>query len=44
MGLKVLIAEACSIPTEDGPRGLAINETVDVDKETAAVLTRAGRA
>lgn len=44
MGVKIIIAEACAVPTEDGPQHLDVNETVDVDKDTARELAKLGRA
>jgi hypothetical protein len=44
MGIKLIITDACSIPTEDaGPQHTEPGTVVDVSKDDAATLTRIGR-
>ena len=45
MGIKLIIAVACLLPTPDGPQHADIAETVDIDdKDQALSLCRMGRA
>jgi hypothetical protein len=44
MGIKLIITEPCSLPTEDaGPQHTEPGTVVDVSKDDAATLTRIGR-
>jgi len=44
MGIKLIITEPCSLPTEDaGPQHTDPGTVVDVSKDDAATLTRIGR-
>lgn len=45
MGIKLLIAVACLLPTPDGPQHLEVGDSVEVDdKDQATMLCRMGRA
>jgi hypothetical protein len=44
MGIKLIITDPCSIPSEDaGPQHTEPGTVVDVSKDDAATLTRIGR-
>lgn len=45
MAIKLIVVDACSIPTEEtGPQHVDAGTVVDVSKDDAATLTRIGRA
>lgn len=43
MSIKILIAEACIVSTEAGPRPVNVGETIDADRDSAYLLARMGR-
>lgn len=44
MGIKIIIAQACALATEDGPQHADVGDSHEVSKDDAHLLARMGRS